>query len=362
VLFLTAHLLAKGGYAMKSLRYTIGMTLLMQLLHAQVAGYTPPAGYRAFSLELSGGVVAVSPSGRLAVARAQFGGGATITVYDRIRPEGRQVVATIRDSRWQFFGGLAWRDENTLLFTENGDLDTVLEWQLDGAVRPLAPEGAVPNAADLYLLGNQVLVVGADGPNANKLYRVADGVASVVVSGYGNGYAAGVSLRNGWLYLGDTNDPLFAGNPGQVLRYEPLFDASGALIGANLVETLSLADGGGSGLATFIFDSEGDLIASTGRTLTQLRNATATPFGTFSGGFPFPGSLAYFGTRFEPFEGDGLLIVDGSFTEVGGLFAVVPVPEPGALGILLTGLLALCAARTQFPSPAGRIYRRRRSG
>jgi hypothetical protein len=330
---------------MKSLRYTIGIMLLIQSVQGQVSGYTPPAGYYAFSLELSGGVVAVSPSGRLAVARARFGGGATITVYDRIRPEGRQEVATLSNSRWQFFGGLAWRDENTLLFTENGDLDTVLEWRLDGTVRTLAPEGSVPNAADLYLLGNQVLTVGADGPNANKLYRVADGVASVVVSGYGNGYAAGVSLRNGWLYLGDTNDPNFAGNPGQVLRYEPVFDAGGMLIGANLVGAFSLAGGGGSGLATFIFDSEGDLLASTGRTLTQLRNATATPFGTFSGAFPFPTSLAYFGTRFEPFEGDGLLIVDGSFTEVGGLFAIAPVPEPSTLGILLTGLLALCGRR-----------------
>ncbi len=320
----------------------IGLTLLwVQHAGSQVAGYSPPTGYRAFSLELSGGVVAVSPSGQLAVARGRFGGGAEITVYDRIRPDGRQVVAAISDSRWQFFGGLAWRDENTLVFSENGDLDTVLEWRIGTGVAPLAPEGAIPNAADVFILGNQVLALGADGPGANRLYRVANGAASVIVSGYGNGYASGVSLRGGWLYLGDTNDPLFAGNPGQVLRYEPHFDSDGLLIGATLVEALSLAGGGGSGLVGFAFDSEGDLIASTGRTLTQLRGSTATPFGIFSGAYPFPASVAYFGARFEPFSGDGLLIVDGSFTEVGGLFAITPVPEPGTLGMLMAGLMAL---------------------
>ncbi len=328
---------------MKGTHLTIGlMTLLwVQQALSQVAGYTPPTGYRAFSLELSGGAVAVSPSGRLAVARGRFGGGAEITIYDRIRPDGRQVVATLSDSRWQFFGGLAWRDENTLLFTENGDLDTLLEWRIGVGVASLAPEGGIPNAADVYVLGNQALVLGADGPNTNKLYRVANGTATIIVSGYGNGYAGGLALRDGWLYLGDTNDPLFAGNPGQVLRYAPQFDANGYLIGASFVESLSLAGGGGSGLATFTFDSEGDLLASTGRTLTQLRGSTATPFGTFSGAFPFPASLAYFGTRFEPFSGDGLLIVDGSYTEVGGLFAITPVPEPSALWGLMMGICAL---------------------
>lgn len=332
---------------MMGTRFTIGLMTLLWVQHAwsQVAGYTPPTGYRAFSLELHGGAVAVSPSGRLAVARGRFGGGAEITIYDRIRPEGRQVLATISDSRWQFFGGLAWRDENTLVFSENGDLDTVFEWRIGAGVAPLAPEGSIPNAADVYPLGSQVLVLGADGPNANKLYRVASGTATVVISRYGNGYAGGLGLRNSWLYLGDTNDPLFAGNPGQVFRYEPMFDPDGLLIGANLVDTVSLAGGGGSGLATFTFDSEGDLIASTGRVLTHLRGTEATPFGAFSGAFPFPTSLAYFGTRFEPFSGDGVLIVDGSFTDVGGLFAITPVPEPGALGALMAGLALLSRCR-----------------
>ncbi|MEN3000824.1 MAG: PEP-CTERM sorting domain-containing protein [Armatimonadota bacterium] len=337
---------------MRGTRFTIGLMTLLWMQHAwsQVAGYTPPTGYYAFSLELSGGAVAVSPSGRLAVARNQFGGGATITIYDRIRPNGRQVVASISDSRWQFFGGLAWRDENTLVFSENGDLDTVLEWRIGTGVVSLAPEGSTPNVADVYVLGNQVLALGADGPNANKLYRIADGAATVIISAYGNGYAGGLGLRNGQLYLGDTNDPNFAGNPGQVFRYLPVFDANGLLIGANFIDTLSLAGGGGSGLATFVFDSEGDLIASTGRTLTQLRGTTATPFGTFGGAFPFPFSLAYFGTRFEPFDGDGLLIVDGSFTAVGGLFAVTPIPEPNTLGALVAGLVLL------------RLHRRRTHG
>mgnify|MGYP000283043335 CR=1 FL=1 len=338
---------------MNGTRFTLGMIMLLTGAHglvclawSQVAGYTPPTGYRTLSLELSGGAVAVSSSGRLAVARSRVGGGAEITVYDRIRPAGRQVLATISDSRWQFFGGITWRDENTLVFTENGDLDTVLEWRIGTGVIPLAPEGSLPNAADVYGLGNQMLVLTADGPNLNKLYRVAGGTATVVVAGYGNGYAGGLALRNGWLYLGDTNDPFFAGNSGQVFRYEPVFDADGLLVGANLLDTLSLAGGGGSGLATFVFDSEDDLIASTGRSLTHLRGTAATPFGTFSGAFPFPASLAYYGTRFEPFDGDGMLIVDGSFTEVGGLFAITPVPEPNALWALVGGCALLLRRRS----------------
>jgi hypothetical protein len=337
---------------MKALRFTFGLMFVLtgaqlQMCPAwsQLTGYTPPTGYRAFSLELGGGAVAISPSGRLAVARGRFGGGAEIIVYDRIGPEGRQVVATISDPSWQFFGGLAWRDENTLVFSENGDLDTVLEWRIGTGASLLAPVGSVPNAADVYALGNQVLVLGADGPNTNKLYRVANGSAALIVNGYGNGYAGGLALHNGWLYLGDTNDPLFAGNPGQVFRYAPVFDADGLLIGANLVEALSLAGGGGSGLVSFVFDSEGDLLATTGRTLTQLRGSDATPFGSFSGGFPFPTSIAYFGTRFEPFDGDGLLVVDGGFTDVGGLFAITPVPEPSALLGLMVGCALLARRR-----------------
>ncbi len=319
---------------------------LAPISQSQVSGYTPPTGYRTFDLQLSGGAVAVSPSGKLAVARGQFGGGATITVYDRIAPEGRQVITTLSNSQWQFFGGLAWRNDNTLLFAENGDLDTVLEWDLTThTVNLLAPQGSLPNVADITLVGSQVLAIGADGPNSNRLFAITNGSVSVLVDGYGTGYAGGLGFSNGLLYAGDTNDPNFAGNPGQIFRYQPLYDGNGFIVGVNLVDILSLAGGNGSGVVSFVFDSENDLIATTQRTLTLLRDGTASPFGTFSGGFPFPTSLAYFGTRFEPFDGDGILIVDGSFTEVGGLFAITPIPEPSSLLLLSAGLALLARRR-----------------
>ncbi|MEO0249817.1 MAG: PEP-CTERM sorting domain-containing protein, partial [candidate division WOR-3 bacterium] len=292
-------------------------------------------------LELHGSMVAVSPSGKLAVATGRVGGGADITVYDRIVPEGRQVIATISSLDWQFFGGLAWQDEQTLLFSENGDLDTVLRWRLsENEAELLAPAGSVPDAADLLSFGEAVLAVSARGPGMNRLYKVYGGNATPILDGYGTGYAGGLGYREGLFYLGDTNDPYFQGNPGQVWLGRPLY-SGGELTGVELIEAISLVGGGGSGIFSLVFDSEGDLLASTGRTLTLLRGYEASPFGQFEGAYPFPTSLAYFGTRFEPFEGDGILVVNGEFTRVGGLFAITPVPEPTSLLILVGGLAGL---------------------
>jgi len=308
---------------------------------AQVNGYQPPAGYRAIPLNLNGGLVAISPSGKMAIARGRFGGGGTITLYDRVKRQGRQITATFQQSQWQFFGGLAWQDDNTLLFGENGDLDTIFRLDTQtGVHQPLAPSGSLTDVAELLQVGNEIFALTAGGPGVNRLYHVRGGTASLLLDGYGTGYGAGLGYANNRLYLGDTNDPDFMGNPGQIWRYELMFQ-NGNVTGVQFVDTLSLSGGNGAALVSFAIDSEGDLIGSTQHTLTHLRNSHASPFGQFSGAFPFPTSLAYTGSRFEPFEGDGLLVVDGAFTGVGGLFAVTPVPEPGTLLILSAGLFGL---------------------
>lgn len=308
---------------------------------AQVNGFTPATGFRAFPLQLEGDLMAVSPDGKLAVAKGEFGGGATIKIYDRIRPQGRQLLTTLSRPEWKFFGGLVWADTQHLIFGENGDLDTAFKWNVHtNQGHSLAPAGALPDVAEVLLFGEGVLALTASGPQANGLHYVANGSAMELVSGIGNGYGAGLVSVSGRIYTGDTNDPNFIGNPGQVFRFAPQY-ANGSLTGLLLEETLSLAGGNGSALGALAVDSEGDLFGTTQQTLTRLSNGIAQPFGEFSGAFPFPTSLAYYGSRFEPFDGDGILIVNGQFTSAGDLFAVTPVPEPASLIALSIGLIAL---------------------
>lgn len=315
--------------------------LTMVAASAQVNGFTPAAGFRAYPLQLEGDLMAVSPDGKLAVAKGEFGGGATIKIYDRIRPQGRQLLTTLSRPEWKFFGGLTWTDSQNLIFGENGDLDTAFKWNVQtNHGETLAPAGALPDVAEVLPFGEGVLALTASGPQANGIHYVANGSATELVSGIGNGYGAGLVSASGRIYTGDTNDPNFIGNPGQVFRFAPQY-TNGSLTGLLLEETLSLAGGNGSALGALVVDSEGDLFGTTQRTLTSLSNGTAQPFGEFSGAFPFPTSLAYYGSRFEPFDGNGILIVNGQYTEAGDLFAVTPVPEPASLLVLSVGLAAL---------------------
>ncbi|MCS6776213.1 MAG: hypothetical protein RMJ43_09520 [Chloroherpetonaceae bacterium] len=312
-------------------------------LAQQVEGFQAPTGYAAFRLGLSGSAFAVAPDGKFALAQDDFGGRATVTVYDRIGT-GRRVLTTFQapaGTSWQFLGGLAWQDASTLVISENGSARTVFSASLtSGEVTLLAPVNSLPNVAQIAFAPDGVLYAGlANGPGANAVVTVAGGTVRPFASNFGAGYLGGLAFRpaDGALFVGDTNDPFFAGNPGQVLQLSP----DGLLVGQ-----FSLAGGGGSGIYDLVFAPNGDLFASTGRTLTLLRagTSTAVPFGMFSGVFPFPTELDFFGGEFAPFSGgSGQLIVNGEFTGVGGLFVVQPaaVPEPSGLILVAAGPVLL---------------------
>lgn len=331
-------------------RYRLCATLLLAIAPCaipaqQVEGFEAPPGYAAFRPGLSGSAFAVAPDGKFALAQDDFGGRATVTVFDRIGA-GRQVLTTFQapaGTSWQFLGGLAWQDASTLAISENGSARTVFSASLvSGEVTLLAPLNSLPNVAQIAFAPDGVLYAGlANGPGANAVVTVVGGTVRPFASGLGSGYLGGLAFRpaDGALFVGDTNDPFFAGNPGQVLQLSP----DGLPVGQ-----FSLAGGGGNGIYDLVFAPNGDLFASTGRTLTLLRAGarTAVPFGTFSGAFPFPTELDFSGGEFAPFSGgSGQLIVNGEFTGVGGLFVVQPAMVPEPSGLILTaagaGLLFL---------------------
>jgi hypothetical protein len=295
---------------------------------AQQAPYVSSAGYRAQPTDLKGGALAVSPGGRLAVARDSADGGATITIFSGLDPAGRQTLQTLgapAGDTFRFFGGLVFRDDDTLFFSENGEMDTIYAGSVGtGEVRSLAPRKSLPDVGALAVRPGDGLLFAAtaSGPGKGAVFTVENGTATPFAQGLGTGYLGGMTFDPvGRLFVGDTADPDFSGKPGQVLELGPRGERR---------RTVSLGAGGGRGIADLVCDSEGDLIATTGPTITHVRlhgGAHVTELGRFAGENAFPTGLAYRGARFEPGSGDGMLLVNGSLTGAGGIFAVGPTAE-----------------------------------
>lgn len=295
-------------------------------LIAAVPGYTPPAGYEAEDLQLSGDLFSIASDGRMAVARTGAGG-ATITVYNHADPTGRAAVATFTNPALGYLGSLTFAG-NDLLVSENGAQKTLFRASLsDNSLTALAPTGSVPNIGTVAVrpTDGAIMALASNNPGQGAVYEFSGGSANVVATGLGSGYLGGLVFDNaGNAFVGDTNDPFFAGNPGRVLQ----LDTSGVV-----TQSYSLAAGGGSGLYGLTRDGNGDLFATTGATITRLSNGVATSFGSFSGTLPFPTDIAA-----DPFGG---LVVNGAFTGVGGIFRVrqtaAAIPEPGTMALLLMG-------------------------
>ncbi len=313
----------------------LSVTFLSLCLHpasAAVTGYTPPPGYEAEDLGLSGDTLAIARDGRLAVSRRSAGQTA-ITVYNQVDPVGRTILTTISDPRLQTLGGLSFANGG-LLVSENGGQRTVFRASFaDGSVTPLAPSGTMPNVTSIGRrpTDGAVFAVASNNPGNGIVYRIHDGTVLPFAANLGSGYLGGLVFdAAGTMFVGDTNDPSFLGNPGRILS----LDGVGGLIGVT-----SLEAGRGSGVYDIARDAYGDLYATTQSTLTRVSNGVATPFGEFSGAFPFPTDIAV--------DPTGGIVVNGAFTDAGNLFRVraTAIPEPSSLALLGLGLPLLMAWR-----------------
>jgi hypothetical protein len=301
-------------------------------LAAAAGAYEPPVGFAKTGQVFSGSAIAFAPDGKVAVGSDNGAGGASISVYASLAAVGGAPVRVFAEPAWKFIAGIEFASNDSLVFGENGGAKTVLRGTVsDGSVVALAPNGSVPNVNDLAVSGLNVLAVEANGPSANSLVSIplAGGAASTVIGGFGNGYGGGVAVRGGEVLLTDSNDPAFTDHAGQVLRYSAAFAPLGAI---------DLSGGGGSGAVDLTVDPQGDLIVSTGSTLTQIAagDGSVHPFGTFDA-FSFPTFLAW---------GGDVLLVSGFTDETGyapGVFGVTPIPEPA--GVAIVAAMGLLLAR-----------------
>lgn len=304
---------------------------------AAAKAYVPPAGFEKNGVKFAASAVALGPGGRVAVATDNFAGGATVDVYPSLAAVIGDAIplATFTQPDWRFIAGVEFVDADTIVFAENGSADTAYRGLVGGgAAVALAPAGSIPNLADLAVRGGSVYLPTADGSGKNDLYvlPVSGGAPARVITDFGAGFGGGVAFDvAGNVFLADS--------AGAVLRYSPAFVPLGSI-------PLT-----GNGAVDLIFDSEGDLIVSTGSTLTRVPGGTgaAEVFGTFSDPFAFPTFLAYGGSGFEPYGGgDGLLLVSGFTEEVpaGGVFGIVAaVPEPSAIGAVVVAAVAVAGRR-----------------
>src|SRR5690242_9162164 len=94
---------------------------------AAVFGFVPPAGYQKLPDKFNGDTFAVSADGKVAVGVANFSGGATIRVYASVAAAAANAspIQTFTDPTFKAFGDFTFADNDTLLFSENADKDTV---------------------------------------------------------------------------------------------------------------------------------------------------------------------------------------------------------------------------------------------
>ncbi len=296
------------------------------------AGFTAP-GWSVSNLGLTGSEMAVSTSGLFAVAQDSYSGAGTIVIYDKVG-SGRTEVARIAAPSGQTFGtfgGLVWADNDTLAFTENANTSAAWSYTLsNNTLNALTSMNALASPAQITYAGSGMYyVVNASAPGSGGVSLVNNGSVTAIATGLGTGYLGGIALDNlGNIFIGDTNDPNFTGNAGNILK----ISNTGAVL-----DTISLLNAEGSGCSSVVWLSDGSLLATTGSTVAKYANGTVTKWGAFDGSFDYGYGLT---------DGrDGSVLINGTFTSAGSVVQASPVPEPASMLLLAMGVTGLVARK-----------------
>ena len=118
---------AIGLRAMGAVRAAAVGEFLLLATEAHAAAYIPPAGYARTSETFTGDAFAVAPDGKVAIGTANFAGGASVRIFNSAADAhaGAAPLRTFTGAAFKAWGDLTFLDGDTLLVTENADLDTV---------------------------------------------------------------------------------------------------------------------------------------------------------------------------------------------------------------------------------------------
>ena len=302
--------------------------------------YAPPPGYGRTPESFQGDVFAVAPDGKVAIGFQSSSAvpDPIIRVYANAAAAQANAapVQTFTPAGAQFYGDLTFADNNTLLMSEDSGINGVLSGSMtDGSVTLL---GNVPAVQCVAVHNGNVYAVAANGPGANAVYQVGNNTP--ILSNIGNGYLGGIAFDSaGRMLLSDSND---SGPAGQIIRYDPTLTTA---------TDIDLSGGNGFGAFDVALDTEGDIFATTGNTITEVPIATgiAQQFGSgFSDspvfGFTFLTGLDFSGTGFTTASDTGRLWINAVDSEDSAIIGV-QTPEPSGALLLVIAATALLTRR-----------------